>query len=116
MTNTKKKKNYVYFSIIVWFNSITAEEKYKLNRIVRTASKIIELQLPSLDKLYLLRLRKRSNKIINDPSHPAHNIFKPLPSGRRFRSILAKTNRYKNSLFPSAIRLLSESIYSTESL
>ena len=101
------------FSIIVWFSSITAEDEYKLNRIVRTASKIIDTQLPSLEELYKLRLRNRSNKIINDPSHPAHNIFQLLPSGRRYRSILAKTERYKNSLFPSAIRLLSDSINSS---
>ena len=101
------------FSIIVLFSSITAEDEYKLNRIVRTASKIIDTQLPSLEELYKLRLRNRSNKIINDPSHPAHNIFQLLPSGRRYRSILAKTERYKNSLFPSAIRLLSDSINSS---
>jgi len=101
------------FSIIVWFNSITAEDEYKLNRIVKTASKIIDTQLPSLEELYKMRIRNRSNKIINDPSHPAHNIFNSCPRGGDILVFLPKQRDIKTVLFQSAIRLLSDSINSS---
>ena len=97
------------FSITVWFNSLTVDDKRKLNKIISTASRVIGEQLPTLESIYRQRLKKRSYKIVEDPSHPAHELFELLPSGRRYRSIKTRTNRFKNSLFPSAIRLLSES-------
>ena len=97
------------FSITVWFNSLTVDDKRKLNKIISTASRVIGEQLPTLESIYRQRLKKRSYKIVEDPSHPAHGLFELLPSGRRYRSIKTRTNRFRNSLFPSAIRLLSES-------
>jgi hypothetical protein len=97
------------FSITVWFNSLTVDDKRKLNKIISTASRVIGEPLPTLESIYRQRLKKRSYKIVEDPSHPAHELFELLPSGRRYRSIKTRTNRFKNSLFPSAIRLLSES-------
>jgi hypothetical protein len=96
------------FSITVWYNNLTVDDKRKLNKIVSTASRVIGEQLPTLESIYRQRLRKRSVKIVEDPSHPAYELFDMLPSGRRFRSIKTRTNRFKNSLFPTAIRLLSE--------
>ena len=40
------------FSITVWFGTITVKEKFRLNRVVNTASKIISRSLPSLESLY----------------------------------------------------------------
>ena len=98
------------FSTIIWFNSLSRAEKSKSNRIVNSCSRIIGVALPSLDKLYKDRLRTRCNKIILDRLHPANNIFELLPSGRRYRCMKTKTNRFINSMFPSAIRLLNEHV------
>ena len=98
------------FSTIIWFNSLSQAEKRKLNSIVNSCSRIIGVALPSLDKLYKDRLRTRCNKIILDRLHPANNIFELLPSGRRYRCMKTKTNRFINSMFPSAIRLLNEHV------
>src|SRR4029434_635323 len=51
------------------------------------------------------RVRKRAGEITADPSHPGHNLFQLLPSGRRYRSLFAKTSRHKNSFFPLAVSL-----------
>ena len=67
------------FSITVWFGSITVKEKFRLNRVVNTASKIIGRSLPSLESLYQQRLLKRAGLISQDPSHPACDLFEPLP-------------------------------------
>ena len=36
-------------------------------------------------------VRKRSGDISADPSHPAHNLFKRLPAGRRYRAVYTKS-------------------------
>ena len=44
--------NVLTFSITVWFGSITVKEKLRLNRVVKTASRIIDSDLASLVSLY----------------------------------------------------------------
>ncbi|KAI3377232.1 hypothetical protein L3Q82_009144 [Scortum barcoo] len=44
---------------------------------------------------------------MKDPTHTAHALFVPLPSGRRLRSIKSRTTRLRNSFFPEAVRLLN---------
>ena len=94
-------------SITVWFAASTSRDKQRLQRIVRTAAKLTGTNLPSLDELYASRTRKRALRIITDSSHPGHSLFKPLPSGRRYRSVRTRTTRHKNSFFPTAVRLLN---------
>ncbi|KAK2188224.1 hypothetical protein NP493_139g01016 [Ridgeia piscesae] len=96
------------FSITVWFGSITQKETLRLNRVVKTASRIIGRELPSLEILYQQRLLGKANLISQDSSHPAHDLFEPLPSSRRFRSIKTRTNRFSASFFPLAIQTLSK--------
>ncbi|XDV31566.1 hypothetical protein PO909_002557, partial [Leuciscus waleckii] len=70
-------------SITVWFGSACKSDIRRLQRTVRTAEKIIGMHLPNLQDLYNARVKKRAGKIITDPSHPCHNLFAFLPSGRR---------------------------------
>ena len=46
-----------------------------------------------------------------EQSHPGHNLFKLPPSGRRYRSLLAKTARHKTSFSPLAISLLNNPLW-----
>ncbi|XP_070411312.1 uncharacterized protein [Nothobranchius furzeri] len=94
-------------SITVWFGSATKMDKCRLQRIIKTAGKIIGAQLPSVQELYISRTRKKAVNIVQDATHPASTLFHLLPSGRRDRSLYTKTTRHKNSFFPSAISLLN---------
>ncbi|KAI3353967.1 hypothetical protein L3Q82_018457, partial [Scortum barcoo] len=67
-------------SITVWFGSATKQDRNRLQRTVRTAEKIIGASLPSIQDLYVSRVRKRAGNITADPSHPGHNLFHLLPS------------------------------------
>ncbi|XP_068116810.1 baculoviral IAP repeat-containing protein 1e-like [Hyperolius riggenbachi] len=89
-------------SILVWFASCTGSDRYKLQRVISSAERIIGKPLPPLDLLYNTRLRNRALKIVGDPSHPGHRSFSRLKLGRRFRSIPAKTTR------PSALPSLKK--------
>ena len=96
------------FSTTVWFGSITVKEKLRLNRVVNTASQIIGSPLPSLESLYQQRLLRRAGLVSQDPSHSAHDLFEPLPSSRRFKSIKTWTSRFSNSFYPVAVQALSK--------
>ncbi len=62
-------------SITVWFSSATKSDLRRLQRVVRTAERIIGTTLTTLQELYLSRVSKRAGKITLDPSHPAHSLF-----------------------------------------
>ena len=96
------------FSITVWFGNTTHKDRAKLNKIVKTSSNIIGIDLPSLESLFYSRVSRKTASIIRDKHHPAHTLFDPLPSGKRFRSIRTKTKRFNNSFYPLSVRFLNE--------
>ncbi len=87
-------------SITVWFGSASKSDIRRLQQTVRTAERIIGVHLPSLQDLYYSRVKKRAGNIITDPSHPGHDLFALLPSGRRYKSLCTRTSRHKNIFFP----------------
>ncbi len=78
-----------------------------LQRVVRLAERISGSALPSLQDIYLRHCKNRATKIIKDSNHPGNSLFTLQPSGKRFRCLMAKTERLKRSFFPQAIRLLN---------
>ncbi len=60
-----------------------------------------------MQDIYLKRCKSRAAKIIKDSNHPSNHLIRLLPSGKRFRSMMAKTERLRRSFFPQAIRLLN---------
>ncbi len=93
--------------ISVWYNNATNQDCKALQRVVRLAERISGSALPSLQDIYLKRCKSRAAKIIKDSNHPGNHHFCLLPSGKCFRSMLAKTERLRRSFFPQAIRLLN---------
>ncbi|KAI4891474.1 hypothetical protein NFI96_005401 [Prochilodus magdalenae] len=78
--------------ITVWYGSCSAYDRKALKRVVRTAESIIGSKLPDLQDIYRSCCLRKIQKIRLDCSHPAHDLFTLLPSGRRYRSIQARTN------------------------
>ncbi len=74
---------------------------------MNTAAKIIGAPLPSILDTFLARCSSKTNNIVKDPTHPSHSLFQLLPSGRRYRSIRARSARLLNSFFPQAVRALN---------
>ncbi|KAL0148770.1 hypothetical protein M9458_055948 [Cirrhinus mrigala] len=66
-------------SITVWFGAASKSDIRRLQQTVRTAERIIGVHLPNLQDLYISRVKKRAGNIIQDPSHPGHNLFALLP-------------------------------------
>ncbi len=56
--------------------------------------------LPSILDIFLARCSSKTNSIVKDPTHPTHSLFQLLPSGRRYRSIRARSAQTAQQLFP----------------
>ncbi len=95
-------------SITVWYGNCSAADRKTLQRTVNTAAKIIGAPLPSILDIFIARCSSKTNSIMKDPPpHPSHSLFQLLPSGRRYRSIRARSARLLNSFFPQAVRALN---------
>ncbi len=93
--------------ISVWYGNSYNQDCKALQRVVRLAERISGSALPSLQDIYLKCCKSRAVKIIKDSIHPGNSLFILLPSGKRFRSLMAKTERLRRSFFPQAIRFLN---------
>ena len=93
----------------VWYNTLTVQTKTRVARLIKMASKTIGRPINQgfLDsqKAAIVRL---AQKVVDGPSHPLHQEFRLLPSGRRFGVLGCKLNRTKKSFLPHAITLLNE--------
>ena len=96
------------FSIAVWYGTSTQQQRKKLDRVVRTASRIVGTELTPIDDIFRKRAVSRARLVIKDGSHPANHLFTLLPSKKRYRSMRTRTVRYHDSLFPTTIRLLND--------
>ncbi len=91
--------------ISVWYSNATNQDCKALQRVVRLAERISGSTLPSLQGIYLKRCKSRAAKIIEDSNHSDNHLFISLPSGKRFRSMMAKTERLRRSFSPQAIKV-----------
>ncbi|KAK3524975.1 hypothetical protein QTP86_011793 [Hemibagrus guttatus] len=69
--------------ITAWFGNCTVSDRKNLQRIARTAEKIIGISLSSITDMYTTRCFRKANSIVDDPTHPSHTLFTLLPTGKR---------------------------------
>ncbi len=81
--------------ITVWYGNCSAADRKTLQRTVNTAAKIIGAPLPSILDIFLARCSRKTNSIVKDPTHPSHSLFQLLPSGKRYRSIRARSRLWE---------------------
>lgn len=95
------------YCVTVWYAGCTAKDRTALQGVIKSAQKIIGCPLPSLEDIANSRGLKRARNILLDTSHPGRGLFNPLPSGRRYRVLGSRTNRFRDTFYPWAIRLLN---------
>ncbi len=93
--------------VSVWYSYALNQDCKALQRVVRLVERISGSALPSLQDIYLKRCKSIAAKIIKDSNHRGNRLFILLPSGKRFRRMMAITERLRRSFFPQAIRLLN---------
>ncbi len=64
-------------------------------------------QYEPIQTLYEQAVLRRAISISTDPDHPLFSEYQPLPSGKRLRMPMCKTNRLKLSFVPASIKNLN---------
>ncbi|KAK1797593.1 hypothetical protein P4O66_000783 [Electrophorus voltai] len=77
------KESILSSCITTWFGNCTVFDCKTFPRIVRTAEKIIGVSLPSIMDIYTTRCIRKATNTVKDPTHPSHELFTLLQSGRR---------------------------------
>ncbi len=87
------------------YENVSSQDCKALQKVVRLAERISGSALPSLKDIYLKRCISRAVKIIKDTNRLlilltnrlliGNRLFILLPSGKRFPSMMAKTERLK---------------------
>jgi len=99
------------FGLICAFGNMYIKDQNKLQRIVKTASKIIGVDQVSVAQLYNNLSLKKTEQIINDSTHPLHqNFLKSNRSSGRLLQRKIRTTRYSNYFVPTAIRLYNNQL------
>ena len=99
-------------AITVWYGNSSSRDQRALQRVVRSAERIMGTSLPPLQDLYTRRCLGRARRIFKDPHHPGNKLFVTLRSGKRLRCHKSNTERLRKSFFPQAIKALNSALSS----
>ena len=100
----------ITFSCICWWNNLSKINQGKLEKVRRGAQRTIGSELTLLSDVYKTRLLKKTGSILSE-GHPLSREFSLLRSGRRLQAIKCRTNRFRDSFVPTAVRLFNENKY-----
>ena len=104
----------ITFGCTIWGGGCGVREKSKISRLIKEAAKITNHQLDGIDKIQLKAIERKSFEILNNKKHVLHHEFNSLPSGRRYREIKCRTNRYKFTFIPQAIKAINKALSNNE--
>ncbi|KAK0146750.1 RNA-directed DNA polymerase from mobile element jockey [Merluccius polli] len=97
------------FGLVCVFGNMRKGNQDKLQRLLKTASKIIGCSQTSVTQLWADLVVDKAERILRDPTHPLYRKFQLSNRGSsRLLQRSIKTKRFSLSFVPSAIRLFNE--------
>ena len=90
----------VNFVVVAWLGNLSVKDRKRIVSIVNRAAKCIGVKLPTVESAYQRNLLRKAKTIVDSNCHPLFKEFEELPSGRRYRQIASRTNRFKHSFVP----------------
>ena len=96
----------ITYCCVIWFNSLRVQDRLKLERVTRTAKKIIGGDVECLSNLVDERLLTHFQKLLKNSSHPL-NPSVILNEYGRARQIRITTERFRKFVIPCAIYLFN---------
>ena len=97
------------YSFLAFYKSIPQYLRLELDKPMNICQRLIGKSCILKDNAqeYKLAAARQADKTIKDNSHPLHAEYCLLQSGKRYRTIKARTERYRLSYVPTSIRLIN---------
>lgn len=95
------------YGFLVWLFSCTKADQQARQQVVKAAGRITGATFPEISAIYATRCLRRLHRIMRDQQRPAHHLVHLWPSGRRYRSLRARSTRLARSLYLQAVRQLN---------
>ena len=108
MFYTSAMESIISFCLIVYGGNLNISEQTKINSVISRVEKITNMPLSHFKDLLLQLILKKINIIKAKPDHPLQNEIRV--STRKPSLVLypkIRTERYRNSFLPSALRVLN---------
>ena len=95
------------FGVTTWGGNVTQSDRNRIDRVITRSGNLIGRKQDSLDMTHDNRTLRKLDSIFEDATHPLRAELDSLRSSRssRLRAPSVKTNRYKNSFVPHAVRM-----------
>ena len=100
----------IVFGITCYGCNLQKQYVLRINRVIKKASKVIGCELNHFEILLNTCVRKKAEVIVSDPLHPLQLEFERFVRSTRcvrYKSKKARTDMYKNSFVPTAVRVLN---------
>ena len=97
----------ISYCLLTWHSNIREKDMKRIKQILNQARKIIGSEPRSIKELYNEKSQKKVRAVMQDPHHPLHTEFKTLRSGHRLQMPRCRTERFRQSFVPSAIRIFN---------
>ena len=96
------------FCIIGWGGNVSEGQKTKVDSLIKRCGKLFGKSPLYFDDLFHMCCSRKIISIDKDSSHPLYgNISRSVRTGR-IQLMSAKTERYRSSFIPHAIKVLQE--------
>ncbi len=92
------------YCLICWGGNVGKSEKDRINRMIKSAGRIVGESRPLVDTAYEDLLAGKLTMLLNDTNHLLHDVLASqlIPKSGRMQVPYAATNRYPSSLIPCA--------------
>ena len=97
----------LFYGAVCWGGNMTERNIRRLDRLVKKASSVLGRSLDSLGTVVERRTCSTVQSILDNANHPLHTILEGQRSSNsgRLLSLRCRTERYRRSFVPTAIRL-----------
>ena len=94
------------YGSVCWGGNISKRDWERIEKVIKKTEKVTGGHHDSFDILYHIRLTNKTARILSDDSHPLWTEFndRRIDRSGRLRVPTARTQRYRDSFLPSAVR------------
>ena len=98
----------ISFCVGAWGGNTVQKDTKKIDSVAKHATRLTGIKQDSFIEIFEKICNKKFNRILNDPTHPFYSQINRGERSGRVLFLRMKTERYRSSFLPTAIKLHSE--------